>query len=306
MRAFEQRIGGLPGANALLDRFSWMNDKRKVLLRAVLGEGLCTFLFLFIVCATHVNHARSGTADSLVLGAISTGFCSIALIYSFADVSGAHFNPAVTFATVVTGKTSVAKGAMYVGIQLFAAVFSSIFVRALYPKPAGDGALTTIQLLFVDVGAGSDPGHAFVMEFMLTFILVYVIFATAFDTVDTQNAIKVNPVLTQFDEDGQPIQAPAAASEGVGRNLTIYTTSGNTKAGFAPLAIGMTLGFLCFLGGTVSGGAFNPARVFGPALVGGYWRNHWVYWFGDFLGAAAAGFTQSFFAHRPVQGSAEQ
>jgi hypothetical protein len=79
----------------------------------VLGEGLCTFLFLFIVMATHVNDVRSHTNDSLVLGAISTGFASIALIYSFADVSGAHFNPAVTFATVVTGKTSLAKGMFF-------------------------------------------------------------------------------------------------------------------------------------------------------------------------------------------------
>jgi aquaporin related protein len=38
-------------------------------------------------------------------------------------------------------------------------------------------------------------------------------------------------------------------------------------------------------------------------MVAGNWQNHWVYWFGDFLGAAAAGFTQSFFSHRPVQNS---
>ncbi|KAI9220688.1 aquaporin-like protein [Blastocladiella britannica] len=301
----------IPGGNQLLDQFAWMSDNRKVLMRAVLGEGLCTFLFLFIVCATHVNHIRSHTADSLVLGAISTGFASIALIYSFADVSGAHFNPAVTFATMVTGKTTPAKGAMYIGVQLFASILSTGFVRALYPKPVADAdgttPLTTLQLLFVDIGSDSDPGRAFVMEFILTFILVYVIFATAFDTVDTSaSAVQVNPVLTEFDEDGQPIQAAAASTnKAVGRNLTIYTTSGNTKAGFAPLAIGMTLGFLCFLGGTVSGGAFNPARVFGPAIVGGYWTNHWVYWVGDFMGAACAGFAQSFFAHKPVQASAQ-
>ncbi|KAJ1503914.1 hypothetical protein HMI54_014231 [Coelomomyces lativittatus] len=278
--------------NSILDRFHWMNDKRKVLLRAVLGEFLCTLLFLFIVCATHVNHVRSQTPDSLVLSAISTGFASIALIYSFADVSGAHFNPAVTFGTVVTGKTSISKGALYVGVQLIAAVFATIIVYAVFPK-AEDGTPTT-RLLFVDLGQGANAGSAFVMEFILTFILVYVIFATAFDTVDSSNEVRVETT----DERGRRIQ-----DKSVGRNLTIYTTSGNTKAGFAPLAIGMTLGFLCFIGGTVSGGAFNPARVFGPALVGNYWSNHWVYWIGDFLGAATAAFTQSFFAHRPVQNS---
>ena len=53
------------------------------------------------------NHADT---EALVVSALTTGFCSVALIYSFADVSGAHFNPAVTFATIVTGKTSIAKG----------------------------------------------------------------------------------------------------------------------------------------------------------------------------------------------------
>ncbi len=74
------------------------------------GEGLVTFLFLFIVEAVSINNGRQEIPENLVLGALSTAFCAIALIYSFADVSGAHFNPAVTFATFVTGKTSIRKG----------------------------------------------------------------------------------------------------------------------------------------------------------------------------------------------------
>jgi glycerol uptake facilitator-like aquaporin len=70
------------------------------------------------------------------------------------------------------------------------------------------------------------------------------------------------------------------------------------------VAIGFTLGFLGLLGGSVSGGAYNPARAFGPALITGVWDNHWVYWVGDLVGAALAGWTQSFFAHKAVQHSA--
>ena len=87
--------------------------------------------------------------------------------------------------------------------------------------------------------------------------------------------------------------------------MTIYTTSGNTKAGFAPVAIGFTLGFLCLIGGTISGGAFNPARAFGPTIISGQgWGHQWVYWVGDLSGAALAGWTQHFFAHEAVQTSA--
>ena len=92
---------------------NWLTQQ---LLRAIFGEGLVTFLFLFIVEATVVNNGRQSQPENLVLSGISTAFCSIALIYSFADVSGAHFNPAVTFATIITRKTSVAKGMFYFGL----------------------------------------------------------------------------------------------------------------------------------------------------------------------------------------------
>jgi aquaporin TIP len=32
----------------------------------------------------------------------------------------------------------------------------------------------------------------------------------------------------------------------------------------------------------------NPARAFGPALAGGFWNGHWIYWVGPMLGGAAA------------------
>ena len=86
----------------------------------MLGEGLVTFLFLFIVMAATVNNGRQEVPENLVLGAIVTGFAAVALIYSFADVSGAHFNPAVTFATMV--KMIIDK-IMTINIQLTFLIF---------------------------------------------------------------------------------------------------------------------------------------------------------------------------------------
>jgi glycerol uptake facilitator-like aquaporin len=181
-------------------------------LRAIFGEGLCTFLFLFIVEATVVNNGRQSVPENLVLGCISTAFCSIALIYSFADVSGAHFNPAVTFATMVTKKTTVRKGLAYWGIQLIASVFATLALMIVFPRPTEAGTKHTIpEYVIVDIDSSAKYTHAFFMEVMLTFILVYVIFATAFDTVDTKNNIKI-------EADG----SRTSEKKKTGQALTIY------------------------------------------------------------------------------------
>jgi hypothetical protein len=83
--------------NAITDEEEEMHKQRVTWVKAVLGELLCTTLFLFIVMAAGVSFARSQElrrveATNPVVAAISTGFCAVALIYSFADVSGAHFN----------------------------------------------------------------------------------------------------------------------------------------------------------------------------------------------------------------------
>ena len=57
---------------------------------------------------------------------------------------------------------------------------------------------------------------------------------------------------------------------------------------WAPLAIGTTLGFIVMVGGPLTGGSFNPARWFGPALVGNEWGGVWPYLLGPVVGSLLA------------------
>jgi len=57
---------------------------------------------------------------------------------------------------------------------------------------------------------------------------------------------------------------------------------------WAPLAIGTTLGFIVMVGGPLDGGSFNPARWFGPALVGNEWGGVWPYLVGPIVGSLLA------------------
>jgi MIP family channel proteins len=57
---------------------------------------------------------------------------------------------------------------------------------------------------------------------------------------------------------------------------------------WAPLAIGTTLGFIVMVGGPLTGGSFNPARWFGPALVANEWGGVWPYLLGPIVGSLLA------------------
>lgn len=135
--------------------------------------------------------------------------------------------------------------------------------------PTGDLA----AILTVAPDNSASLLNIFFMEFFQTFILVYVIFAVAFDTVDTKpvHLDLENVAEDNAGKDGASSNVANVAGgqkqKSIGKNLTIYTTTGNTKAGFAPISIGFTLGFLCFIGGSVSGGAFNPIRVLAPGKL---------------------------------------
>jgi MIP family channel proteins len=67
------------------------------------------------------------------------------------------------------------------------------------------------------------------------------------------------------------------------------------------LAIGLTVALDILFGGPFTGAAMNPARTFGPALVGGQWNHHYVYWIGPLLGGALAGLVYGRFLIKPAQ-----
>ncbi len=69
--------------------------------------------------------------------------------------------------------------------------------------------------------------------------------------------------------------------------FVIVSVATDTRAvgQLAAVAIGATVALDALWGGPVTGASMNPARSFGPALVAGQWRAHWIYWLGPIAGA---------------------
>jgi MIP family channel proteins len=70
--------------------------------------------------------------------------------------------------------------------------------------------------------------------------------------------------------------------------IMAVATDERVADGFAALAVGLTVGFCAMMGGPLTGASMNPARSLGPALIGGVWDAHWVYWLAPITGMIAA------------------
>jgi aquaporin Z len=138
-------------------------------MQRTLAEFLGTFALVFAGTGAIVIDAASGGAISHVGVALTFGLIVMAMISTFGDVSGAHLNPAVSIAFCAAGRLSSRDLAPYIAAQCAGAFAASLTVYALFPKSATLGAT---------IPAGS-AGQSFVLELILTAILMLVILAVS-------------------------------------------------------------------------------------------------------------------------------
>ena len=147
--------------------------------RSTLAEYIATLLFVFLGAGSVIvtGGLPNGDLDPsrLVAIALAHGLAITLLAYATANISGGHINPTVTFAALLTKKISTARGLMYIGAQLAGAVVGALLLLAAIPD-AADTNLGAHAL-----GPGVSVGMGLVMEIVVTFALVFVIFATAVD-----------------------------------------------------------------------------------------------------------------------------
>ncbi|MGV3480009.1 MAG: aquaporin, partial [Sphingobium sp.] len=70
------------------------------------------------------------------------------------------------------------------------------------------------------------------------------------------------------------------------------STDSRAPAGFAPIAIGLTLTLIHLISIPITNTSVNPARSTGPALIQGGWAlsQLWLFWVAPIIGAALGGF----------------
>ncbi len=141
------------------------------LARAAVAEAIGTFALVFAGAGAIVVDARTHALGHVGI-AITFGLVIMAMIYAVGHISGAHFDPAVTFAFAVTRHFPLPRAPAYWFAQALGALVAAAIVRT---------SLGTDAHLGATLPSGSQ-GQSFVWELVLTFFLMFVIMSVATKT----------------------------------------------------------------------------------------------------------------------------
>ena len=132
-----------------------------------LAETIGTFTLVFAGCgAIIVNDTFPGTLGHMGIS-IVFGLVVMAMIYSIGNISGAHLNPAVTLGFFFARRLEIKCVPGYLGCQIIGAVAAAGVLRLMFPDHGTLGATLP--------GQNIELLNAFIMEVILSFVLMFVI-----------------------------------------------------------------------------------------------------------------------------------
>jgi MIP family channel proteins len=149
---------------------------------AAIAELVGTFILVFGGTAVAVGailaRPTAGPAYDSLAVALAFGLALAAVVAAVGHVSGAHVNPAVTLGMASTGKFPWQYTPHYIAAQLVGAVLAAL---ATWVTFGGAGARGEAKLAATYLAQGVGDLQAFVVEILITFILVFVVMAVATD-----------------------------------------------------------------------------------------------------------------------------
>ena len=190
-------------------------------MQTYLAEALGTFTLVGVGSFAIIS-ASAGDALGIVSIALGFGLALLMGLYAFGEVSGGHFNPAVSIAMYLDRRITMDDLIGYVVAQFLGAIAASLVVLIAFNDEAVAGTTTHSA----DVWAGV------VVEFVFSALFVAVI---------------------------------------------LQSSKSERSRGTALLAIPFALIAIHVAAIPISGASVNPARSFGPALVGTDFNDLWIY-----------------------------
>jgi aquaporin NIP len=207
------------------------------LARRLAAEALGTFTLVFGGAGAIMVDSKTGALGNVGV-ALAFGLAIMTMVYALGQVSGAHFNPAVSLAFALTRGFPGSRVPAYWAAQVSGALAAAFVLRASLGDVAEVGATEP---------SGSD-GQAFLWEVVLTFLLMLVIAAVATDSraVGEPAAIAIGGTVALGALVGGPV---SGASMNPARSLGPAVAAGELEALWIYLAaplLGASLGALAY------------------------------------------------------------
>ena len=153
--------------------------------RSVVAEFIATLLFVFVGAGTVVvvtgflELSPGADAGALVAIALAHGLAIATLVAATAKISGGHINPAVTFGAVITGRMKAVVGLLYVAGQLLGGAVGALLLKITIEEDVW--MVSNLGAHSLNTGALTGDGAGLLVEIILTFVLVFTVFAVAMD-----------------------------------------------------------------------------------------------------------------------------
>jgi len=220
--------------------------------KRLFAEFFGTFWLVFGGCGSAVLAAAFPQLGIGFLGvALAFGLTVVTMAYAVGNISGGHFNPAITVGLFAGGRFAAKDVIPYVIAQVIGGIAAA---AVLYLIASGKAGFDATAGGFASNGYGEhSPGG-----------------------YSLQSAIVIELVLTAF------------------FLIVIHgVTDKRAPAGFAPLAIGLTLTLIHLISIPVTNTSVNPARSTGVAIFQGTWalQQLWVFWLVPLVGGIIGGLT---------------
>ncbi len=147
------------------------------MLRPCLAEFIGTFYLCFPGIAATLATKGMDPAASLLIIALSHGLGLSLAVNNFGGISGAHVNPSITCAFLVTGRIKPGRALAYIVSQLLGATLAAGFCRVMFPADAVAATHLGLPL----PAPWASTGVVLLTEFLLTYLLATSVFGSAVD-----------------------------------------------------------------------------------------------------------------------------
>ncbi len=145
------------------------------------AEFIGTFALIFIgagsICADQFIRSGGGSGVGLLGIAMAHGLAIAIMVSAIGHISGGHINPAVTIGFWVTKRMGTLHMLLYWAAQLAGGIAAAFLLAAVVPEDAWRAA----QLGTPDLARDFTRTSGMLLEGVMTFFLVFVVFATAVD-----------------------------------------------------------------------------------------------------------------------------